>query len=171
MFEGNLEASGLVRSMMKDATVELFGDYKVKLDLVDDTGPEEGSVVLCGVMGFTGSLARGSCLLAGTEIPFNTSKPSRGVMRDWVGELTNQLVGRLKIKLLERGVEIALSTPVVLQGEHIAPLPRRTLIPLVFEANPGRVFVWVELETVPNFELSQKPTEAITTEEGDALFF
>ena len=173
MFESNPAISGVVREFASAACQRLFAAYGVQLVPASDENRAVDGIVLCGVLGFTGSEIRGSLLLAGTQGPFLRSRPAQGELRDWVGELTNQLLGRLKVQLLERGAHIALSTPVVLQGEHIAPLPRQVLIPLVFHCDDGVVLVWTHVESAPGYELGSTSEHAIrpTAEDEDALFF
>lgn len=172
MFVANETATETVLDLVQGVCTDLFRAYGVDLTTAADSNRTVDGLVWCGVMGFAGSKLRGSVLLAGTEEPFSRSRPAQGELRDWVGELTNQLVGRLKLQLLERGTRIALSTPVVIQGEHVAPLPRRVLIPAAFTAVEGTVLVWVDVESKPDFELQVTPLKKIATaEEDEALFF
>jgi hypothetical protein len=78
-----------------------------------------------GVMGFVGDSVRGTCLLAAPEGTIRAAAPHAAAARDWIGELANQLVGRLKAKLMARGGTIALSTPVVLRGVKLSPCRAR----------------------------------------------
>ena len=167
----NGEVANTVTEIIGSACQELFEAYGLPLTALTDADQVPGTLVLCGIMGFVGSGVRGACLLAGTREPFEKSRPSEGALRDWVGELTNQLMGRVKLKLLRRGAEIALTTPIVLQGEHIAPLPRQHLLPSIFAASAGHVLVWLELETKPGFELGVESDEELEPAEGEALFF
>jgi CheY-specific phosphatase CheX len=90
-------------------------------------------------------------------------------MRDWIGELTNQFMGRVKTKLLAHGVEVFVTTPIVLSGVRIQPLPRGHVEPLVFSSHAGSVLTWIELETHPAFVLgSEHPG---FNGEGDVIVF
>jgi len=172
VFVANEVATETVLDLVQEVCTSLFQAYGVDLTAAADNNRSVDGLVWCGVMGFAGSEMRGSVLLAGTEGPFSRSRPAQGELRDWVGELTNQLVGRLKLQLLERGTRIALSTPVVLQGEHVAPLPRRVLIPAAFAGTEGTVLVWVDVETKADFQLRDAPLKKIAAAEDDeALFF
>jgi len=161
-------------NVTQTSCVELFEAYGVTLDRRESTpelGP--GAILLCGIVGFSGPGARGTCILATTAEPLAASSPPETTARDWVAELTNQLMGRIKNKLLARGAEVYLSTPVVMRGEHIAPVPRFAIAPSVFGvAHGGSIYVWTEVETQPGLTLSD---EAVTGEshlaEGDAMMF
>jgi CheY-specific phosphatase CheX len=100
------------------------------------------------------------------------SDPIGGSPRAWIAELSNQLVGRIKNKLLAQGAEVYVTTPVVLRGELLAPLDAKSkLPPRAFASEGGNVFVWIELDTDPTLELSMTPRPAAAAEEGDALMF
>jgi len=136
---------------------------------------------LCSVIGFTGRDVRGTLVLALTEELSGLSNPivgtnakvttDRVIHRDWVGELSNQLLGQIKIDLLRRGVEIYVNLPAVLQGQHLAPLPRRQLKPLKFALANGAAAVWIELETREGFKIEAATREGDGPAPGDTLLF
>jgi hypothetical protein len=91
-------------------------------------------------------------------------------MRDWLAELTNQLLGRVKNRLLAFGTVIHCSTPVVLGGERIAPISSQPLGHL-FTADGGLVSVWFDTVVRPDFTLSPRADALELPSEGDALLF
>ena len=105
-----------------NACEELFDAYGVRLSTVKKSWGESDERLLSGSMGFVGRHLRGTCLLATTERALSDSCPAQGKLRDWIGELTNQLVGRLKTKLLGYGVEVFVTTPIVLSGVLVLAL-------------------------------------------------
>ena len=159
-----------IGSLGADACTELFGAYGVGLAPTKKTWADDDERLLSGIMGFVGRHVRGTCLLATTEKTLVESCPTQGKLRDWIGELTNQLVGRLKTKLLGCGVEVFVTTPIVLSGVRIQPLPRGSLEPSVFSAPAGDVLVWVEVEAERDFALgSLHPSRA--NSEGEVILF
>jgi hypothetical protein len=116
-----------------------------------------------------GDSVRGTCLLAAPQGTVEAAAPRSAGARDWVGELANQLVGRLKAKLMARGATIALSTPVVLRGVKLSPLPRTDVAPVVFESTAGKVLVWLEVEIEDGFQLGEE--RALKASEGELLVF
>lgn len=38
---------------------------------------------------------------------------------DWIGELNNQLVGRIKNRLIQYGVTVQMGTPIILSGDNL----------------------------------------------------
>lgn len=171
MFEANEPVGRSIRSMVEGTCKALFEAYGVTLELAPSDQQPTGTLAVCGVLGFTGTKMRGSLLLAGTPGPFQRSRPAQGTLHDWVGELANQLLGRLKVQLLEQGAEISLSTPVVLQGEHLAPLPRQLLVPIAFTTEDGMVLVWVDIETHPGFSPHAAAGSQTVPTGDEALFF
>ena len=159
-----------VSKMAVNACIDLFGAYRVPLASAGAAWGESDRPLLSGVIGFVGSRVRGTCLLASTEPPIAASCPPGGRLRDWVGELTNQLMGRLKSKLVARDLSVELSTPIVLSGVKIQPLPKAKLEPTVLSAMHGEVLVWLEIETAPGFVLADE-RDGLSGSEGDVLIF
>ena len=138
-----LDPAQFFEQVAASACEELFARYGVTVRrATDGDEPVSPDFLLCSVIGFTGRDVRGTLVLALTEELSGMSNPVVGlergrgnprlIQRDWVGELSNQLLGRIKIELLRCGVEIYLNLPAVLLGQHLAPLPRSQLKPLKF---------------------------------------
>jgi CheY-specific phosphatase CheX len=168
MFVERLETTRAIQDMAGSACTELMEAYGVELVRAEGW-PETEEVMLSGVMGFVGDSVRGTCLLAAPQATIEAAAPRAAAARDWVGELANQLVGRLKVKLMARGATIALSTPVVLKGVKLSPLPRTDVAPVVFESRAGRVLVWLEVEIEADFQLGEQ--RALAASEGELLVF
>lgn len=160
-----------VADLTASCCVELFAAYGVALNASEADFIASEEALLSGVIGFVGPELRGTCLLVGNRLPIELSSPQKDHTRDWVGELTNQLVGRLKRKFSGYGLEVALTTPVVLTGMHLRPIPRRELSPRVFSTDSGSIMVWVEVEAEPGFALGPAVSSDSTSAEGDVLMF
>lgn len=168
MFVEKLETTAAIQTLAGAACTELMGAYGV--ELVPGAGwPETDELMLSGVMGFVGDAVRGTCVLAAAQQTIMAAAPRDAAARDWIGELANQLVGRLKAKLLARGATIALSTPLVLKGVKLSPLPRTDVAPVVFESPAGRVLVWLEVEVEDSFQLAEP--RPLSASEGELLVF
>lgn len=165
-----LETQQLVENLAEHACLSLFDAYGVQLSPTELTMMPSGEHTLTGIIGFTGNGITGMCLVAASEEPLVASNPASGSLRDWVAELSNQLAGRLKHKLLAQGVEVYITTPIVLRATRIEPLPRRKLTPRAFSAAGGKVSLWVEVETSPEFKFGE-PGEEVPVSEGEALLF
>ncbi len=168
MFVERSETTRAIQALAGAACTELMQAYGVQLNPSLGWG-ESDEVMFSGVMGFVGDSVRGTCLLAAPQGTVEAAAPRNAGARDWVGELANQLVGRLKAKLMARGATIALSTPVVLRGVKLSPLPRTDVEPVVFESTSGKVLVWLEVEIDDGFQLGEE--RALKASEGELLVF
>lgn len=168
MFVEKSEMTRAIQDLAGAACVELLKAYGVSLT-PSQSWVESEELMFSGVMGFVGESVRGTCLLAAPQGTVEAAAPKQAGARDWVGELANQLVGRLKVKLMARGATIALSTPVVLRGVKLSPLPRTDVDPVVFDSAAGKVLVWVEVEIEDDFKLGEE--RALTASEGELLVF
>ncbi|MDP3157439.1 MAG: chemotaxis protein CheX [Archangium sp.] len=164
------EVEALIRPLASAACIELFESYGISMSQSTQRSVKPSGYLLCGAMGFVGPQLKGSILFAGTQEPLR-QVAGPNPLRDWVAELTNQMVGRLKTKLLRVGVEIYLTTPVVLRGEHIVPLPDNCPEPLFFADEQGSTLcVWLDLEPAPGLEFAHTPN-ADALGEGEELMF
>jgi CheY-specific phosphatase CheX len=168
MFVERSEMTRVIQEMAGSACVELMQAYGVQL-VAADGWVESEELMFSGVMGFVGEQVRGTCLLAAPQGTIQAAAPKDAGTRDWVGELSNQLVGRLKAKLMSRGATIALSTPVVLRGVKLSPLPRTDVEPVVLQSPQGKVLVWLEVEIEDGFQFHEE--RALSATEGDLLMF
>jgi len=169
MFVNRADATEGIQTMAGAACVELMRAYGVELSPEPAGWAETDELIFSGVMGFVGEKVRGTCLLAAPQATVLAAAPPNAVPRDWVGELANQLVGRSKSKLMARGATIGLSTPVVLSGVRLSPLPRNGVEPVVFRSASGRVLVWLEVEVETGFALGEE--RALKASEGELLMF
>ena len=178
----DLDPQQFLEQVTAAACQDLFARYGVEVTkAAEDDAPLSPDFLLCSVIGFSGKDIRGTMVLALTEGLPGLSNPVAGSLRDgagdpterdWVGELSNQLLGRVKIELLRSGVEIYLNLPAVLRGKHLAPLPRTELKPLKFTLRGGAVAVWMEVETRPGFRFQPGTAqEHIGPGAGDTLMF
>jgi hypothetical protein len=158
-----------IRRLAAEAGIELFRAYGVELQSAPEGWVETDDLLLSGVMGFVEEHLSGTCVLAAPKDALMATAPQGARPRDWVGELTNQLVGRLKSKLMAHGLTVAVSTPVVLAGLKLSPLPRGDASPTVYASPGGRVLIWLEVEVDPAFVWGE-PEEALA-QEGDLLVF
>lgn len=90
---------------------------------------------------------------------------------DWMGELANQLAGRLKNKLCAYGLQMNLSTPTTIQGNRLQ-LTSSALETFSVNAQfpMGGAIAQISLNVDPNLDLTEKPTES-SSEEGSLELF
>lgn len=166
-----------IEEIARTACVALFACYDLDLGANCEQGTSTEAQYV-GVIGFTGDNMRGTLLIAMTDrtlaqsLP-ETSEPRDSANRDWISELSNQLLGRIKNSLLRRETAIYLSMPLVLRGEHLSPLPRQFCQHICFNTPTGQIQIWVDTEFADDYVL---PTEDIeggeeVPSEGEALLF
>jgi hypothetical protein len=164
-----------IDDLVYDCCKELFSAYQ--LDVAPrrrSDFPATGELSLCGVMGFGGKSLRGALVLATTREPLEHTNPGGFTsQRDWVCELSNQLMGRVKNRLLAVGVEIHLATPAGLSGDNLCPSPSKLRAPQVFAAANGFICVWIDCEYAAGFELPTTQLEGYEPPiaEGETLLF
>jgi hypothetical protein len=164
-----------VDSLVAEHCLKLFADYKLEIH------PDEAAAtlarepfLLCGITGFTSRNMRGALVLATTREPLDRTNPAdKASHRDWICELSNQLLGRVKNEMLTCGVQIHVSPPIALRGEHLwSPVLQRPRVAEIFTAREGMVCVWVDCEFDEGFELPESGTFPVARlAEGEALLF
>ncbi|HMJ15093.1 MAG TPA: chemotaxis protein CheX [Polyangiaceae bacterium] len=99
---------------------------------------------------------------------------SAASLEDWLGECVNQLLGRLKNKLLSYDVVITLALPTVLRGVHLRFLATGPagLWTYSFDSDGGPICVWCDVRHAEGLVLvpSSDP-ELKSTDEGELLLF
>lgn len=170
MFLEKVTVTEKINELATAACCELFADYGVNLARGHFDWGTSNDPLLSSVMGFVCAQVRGTCLLACERGPLEASCPPGGRIRDWIGELTNQLVGRIKVKLLAYEIDVALTTPIVLQGIRIQPLPKTASEPAVFSSGNGFVLAWTEVEVADAFSLPA-PRVPEAGETGELMLF
>jgi len=157
--------------IVRSCSNELFAAYGVvATDTVTERGPTE--FAFAAIIGFTGTPLRGTLLVTMTKATLESSNPIPGSPpREWIAELSNQLLGRVKTQLLSCGVEIYVSTPLVLRGQHLAPEALRVVSPIELNTATGPVIVWMESESPEGFQLVRQTSANDIPSEGDSFMF
>lgn len=149
------EVRDQVLELAVQACKTLFSDYGVEVTKIQRTDAPKVQMLYCGILGFSGDELRGSVVLAATSQTLSDSNPvAGGSARDWIAELVNQFLGKLKLSLMARNVIISLATPVVLRGEHLSLESRGPVVPLWFERPNGDILgLWLDMEAPAGFVL------------------
>jgi hypothetical protein len=162
-------ANKFFTDMAGEAWIELMADYGVILSAGSagwETRTEDP--VLFGVIGFNGKGVRATCLVGAEQTLVEASCRASGRPRDWIAELANQLIGRVKMKLLGYSVSVTMTTPLALSGIRVTPLPRSAGEPVAFTSPRGAALLWLELETDDDFVLT--PSRPLSVGPGDLVF-
>jgi hypothetical protein len=163
------ELTAQIDTIVAASCVNLFSHYGVAIERVTTWPDGLSRLAFCATIGFTGPAMRGSLLVGSSCEPLVHAGDDPRDIRDWLAELANQMVGRIKNRLVGMGTAIYYSTPTILRGEHLAPLVDQPPAHL-FRANGGVVAVWFDVDVGPDLVLADDPTIAVTPE-GEALLF
>jgi hypothetical protein len=167
------EVERLFTSLAFEAGVSLFRAYDVALEPTDLAAfKAEQPVTLVSVIGFAGRHVSGTLVLGATDEPLARSKPKLASERDWIAELANQLLGRIKNKAMRSGIEFYAMPPAVVSGSHLAPVTSRVdFKPWVFATPGGIVCLWIEVFAAPEMQTDDELASAEIPAEGDILLF
>jgi CheY-specific phosphatase CheX len=173
----SITAVSLVDGLVRSAAEALFQTYGVKLE--PDGTPLSRTLKntqLLGVIGFSSRDLSGALLMALPRALVERTLPAPDANPgDWCGELTNQLLGRLKNQLLKYQVAVNLSLPVVVCGEGMSlPASTRKITRYCSYACDGLIMcIRIEMELGPSLELVRKVAEPEheAVDEGELLLF
>jgi CheY-specific phosphatase CheX len=188
--------SELLKELTPIAVVELFASYGVSVQEQPPGAtatkrpagsPEQaGEANIAGVVGFTGSVMRGTLLLATTFPVVAAARPEmlrKRVLssslssdwilaRDWAGELANQVLGRVKNRLNRFGVTFEVSPPTALSGPALTFASPKGPAPLqhVFSSGNGRVWLCFDVFMDPEQRVTPRGPE-LGSLEGNVIVF
>ena len=121
-----------LRASLEDTVAEFFRDYGVECSTVSEPPPSLAAPELGSIVGFRGEQVRGGLafvapvdLVAATLPVAPDATRLESQLRDWSGEMANQLVGRLKNKLSARSLDFEVGMPASFGSAKIrfAPQP------------------------------------------------
>jgi CheY-specific phosphatase CheX len=115
----------LLDTVLEDTTLALFESIGVRL--LRTPAPLTAGDDIAASIGFAGEELRGALVLTSTRKLVQQVLPQEVRERDadeqladWMGELANQLLGRVKNRLLRYGVSLAMGTPTVMLGTELS---------------------------------------------------
>jgi chemotaxis protein CheX len=135
---------------------------------------------LTATIGFTSDNLRGLLVLtlgrslAAQSLPPNLreGKPSDEIVADWTGELSNQMLGRLKNRFRAVGIDISLSTPIVFMGKEMRHFINVSPIQRMLYFSEGSILIEIQANYEKDFELPEENEAPEPSQpEGEALFF
>jgi hypothetical protein len=173
-----------IQGYLISSALELFEAYGVRVEHEPrgmlDTTPRS----VMATIGFAAEGLRGALVLVSThevvaslqpEVLRATDAPQEIVLRDVFGEFSNMLLGRLKNKLLPRGVAALLATPTTMMGERLpVPVPYSGLSAWHrFSGGVGDIFVRLDATMDPQLILESPPMPDAgpPLAEGEMLLF
>jgi hypothetical protein len=163
------------------ATITLFAESGVSLVRVEaapaETPPDHdiaasigfASAEVRGALAFT---TRRSLVAASWPEELRARSPSDAEVADWCGELSNQLLGRLKNRLLDYDLALEQGTPSVVSGWHLHRSPARTNLArsYAFRFGEALLLVYLDMEIPIGFTMVGDP-HARPASEGRVMIF
>jgi CheY-specific phosphatase CheX len=168
-----------IDSYIESSTRELFKSQGMEIE-PDPRRKAEAENPLAATIGFTSANLRGFLILsldrdlASRSLPANLRglAANEEILADWTGELSNQLLGRLKSRFCPAGIEISLSTPIVFTGKEMHRFPNTAPIQRTFFFAEGRLIVEIQACYDKDFEIEETSERSEPSQsEGEVLFF
>jgi len=161
------------------ASVELFELYGLSA-AAKDAGPRKRHEMrYVSILSATGEKIRllstlnvDESLLANIH-PSHSAGLSQRWLEDWCGELNNQLVGRLKNKLLRVGCEVVTGLPSLITGTDVSTtnLPELDFREYFFASAHGRLESTLAMLLAPDLELADAADAGQVMREGAHAVF
>jgi hypothetical protein len=166
----------LVDTIVQSATVELFRTYGVAVAPLPRKAQALATVPegFCGTIAFTGQGFTGSLTLFVPAAILSLTKADSGESlhaRDWIRELTNQLMGRVKTRLLQLQVTLQVGLPTAMDRRMFERRRAPSGSLLVFEFRTIRDAVTVTLEGTFDDSAFKYSGTANPGSEGDVIIF
>lgn len=173
-YSGSVREKATFDSIVTTATVELFSSAGVEIAAATVTPAlDRVAVIGFGGGGLRGSLGLGvsSALLEKVVVPGR--EVGARLHDDWLSEMSNQLLGRVKNRLLRHGVTIAIALPMVLRGLRVELVgASNELWAYPFDSEGGPLCVWLDVLADPQFTLAAASDEGLDIpSEGDVILF
>ena len=172
-------AHAILNEIVSEVSAELLAQYALDVEATPEPGHVDGAQC-AAVLGFSGDLLKGVVGIVAEYPVLEESRRvllgavgSRGDVHDWAGELSNQLVGRLKNRLLKRGEAIHLATPMVLRGLQLEVRgSERPPVVHGYKTQHGQVWIWLDADVAPEATLDLVPeTDDDALDEGGMMMF
>jgi CheY-specific phosphatase CheX len=133
-------------------------------------------------LGFGGEKMKGALIIVSPASCLQLTNPQREQVpilseadhRDWVGEMSNQVVGNLKRVAAGYGVDFSLSTPTVIRGSSLTVLSDENseFIKLKFRIGEQDIQFFLNAKATPDVSFQGEPTVvAHQAAGGDAMLF
>lgn len=124
-------------------------------------------------IGFVGDSVRGTLAISPDNAiaahSYPNGEPSDEALADWVGESANQVLGRLKNRLLAHGVEVICDTPIIVSGQARLGGIRREVFRITCGGSVGAVNIWLDAQVDDDIDMSTPLEDA--AEEGELVLF
>jgi CheY-specific phosphatase CheX len=172
-----------VEEIFHQANNELFSGYKLEfLSSSRSQSAQEQDIQGDSIMSVLTAAGEGIKILSAIKLSAETAAyihPTQSAapedLQDLCGELNNQLVGKVKNKLLAYDCKLMLGLPSFISGSNLSShsVPNANLTERIYCSAVGNVIVCLHVVIHPDFTMLDVPNEELTGEvsEGMLSFF
>lgn len=172
-----------LKQQLVQVTNEFFAANCIGLLEEKNAGRKEEDFHWTGIIGLAGDQITGSLALSCTQDLLDKTHPNHGLgmpvgaedLVDWLGEITNQLLGRLKNCTLDYGVSFSLSAPSVVKGItlEVQDQGKRQIQTFYFEADkiPLQIKLMITMKQSIDYDNLVKVEKKGNVAEGDGFLF
>lgn len=161
----------ILRDVLATAASLVFRDEAPR------AGGDSESMQFVAVIGFTGQQVRGSLVVGASrrqalELIGDTLArvPTDSDMADWVGEMANLTLGRVKFLLCKHGLDLQITTPVLLRGMGLVWRERTAGCHSVsLHEGSVQVHAWFDVRATEPWQAPAPEDEALDS--GDFVLF
>ena len=140
------------------------------------------NVTYASVIGYSGDQVKGSMVISCERELLDKSHPNHAMgmpvgdpeIIDWIGEIANQMLGRIKNKLSSAGVKFAMGTPTTVTGKSMQITPPKDCfaLSLVYKGPMKDFQIYLLTVIEPSVTLKAVESSAATTaSEGASILF
>jgi len=171
-------ARPLLDAIVQSTTVDLFHSQGIAVAPLPSSlaGPEPGTYfAFAGVVNFTSAKANGNLSLSWADSVFSLFTPpvvaSAHSSRDLLRELTNQLIGRVKNRLMHFQLFLRIGVPSVMSGQALERQRQRRDMEIVYRFRTLRGEVVVTLDASVDAGALSYSSGVQVAKEGDFIPF
>jgi hypothetical protein len=162
--------------ILQSSTVELLQSYEISVAPRGRTevGRYAPNCEAVGIIGFDGPQIGGILTLAIPNVVYATPTrrgPRNTTHSDWTRELTNQLMGSIKNRLLQFQVKLRTQVPTVLSGAALERHKERTVREVLYEFGALRGVVSVTVDVSLTRAVLEYSNASLLVGETDLLLF
>jgi hypothetical protein len=173
-----------MQTALQDAALELFAAYGVPVSYSPGGSIDTRPRTVMATIGYATEGLRGALVLVASQATVATLQPdvlrftgaagSELTLRDVLGEFANMLTGRMKNKLLRRGMAPMIGTPASIVGEDLElPAPRSGVSAWQrYSGATGEIFIRLDATLEVDFALGLSAEDAAPPmAEGEMVLF
>ena len=172
-----------LQELVTQGARDFFGQNGVTNIEVSKSGVSSAEFQWTGIIGFSGDLIRGSFAVTCQAGLLNHTHPNVGMRMpveeadrvDWLGEIANQLLGRIKNLTLEYSVNFSLSAPSVVKGQALEVVGQDkrmiTVSHFTCDSHPLTMTMICTINPNFNFDTAVKTGGSRSASEGESLLF